>query len=802
MHSRGNGGGISGGTNVRKIGAGERFLVNCGVLLALAGAGAGVWAQSIKPGMGAVPYSGGVTFRVWAPNASAVAVGGDFNAWSGTTLPLVSEGNGNWSRDVVGAVEGQQYKFVITNGAATLWKNDPRAREMTNSTGNSVIRGDTFDWSVYGNAVTLFTDGFEGATFNAAWTRTGTSTWRIAQSTTYKATGTKGCTFDSSVSSTYETSQLTTTVNASNHGALTLTYKVRNVGDETHTQDGVYISNNGTTWTKVDTYPAISPSFTTRTVNLSAAATAAGITPGATFRVRFQQYDNSPLPSDGVAIDDVTIAGKLKSPSFTTPAWNEMVVYEMHVGTLNDTVGGVPGTFDTAVAKLDYLQSMGVNAVKVMPVCEFAGDFSWGYNPAGPFAVESIYGGMNNYKKFINEAHARGIAVVQDVVYNHLGPSDLDMWQFDGWSTGGAGGIFFFQDWRAVTPWGNTRPDYGRGEVRSFLRDNAMMWLQEFRADGLRWDSTVNIRTQNNGGGGDITDGWTLMQYINNEINANVGWKISIAEDLQANDWITKPTGAGGAGFDSQWDSRFVHPIRAAVINGSDAGRDMFAVRDAIASTYNGDAVQRVIYTESHDEVNNGHSRVPEEIWPGNAGSWASKKRSTLGAGLVMTSPGVPMIFQGQEILEDGFWADTDPIDWTKLVTYSGVQTMYRDMIRLRRNWYDTTRGLRGQNTNVYHINNTNKVLGFHRWQNGGAKDDVVVIANFANTSYASYNIGFPRGGTWKVRFNSDWNGYSGDFANTNAYDTTANAGAKDGLSFNGNIGIGPYTLIIMSQDN
>jgi 1,4-alpha-glucan branching enzyme len=334
------------------------------------------------------------------------------------------------------------------------------------------------------------------------------------------------------------------------------------------------------------------------------------------------------------------------------------------------------------------------------------------------------------------------------------------------------------------------------------LRDNAMMWLQEFRADGLRWDSTVNIRTQNNGGGGDITDGWTLMQYINNEINANVGWKISIAEDLQANDWITKTTGAGGAGFDSQWDSRFVHPIRAAVINASDAGRDMFAVRDAIASTYNGDAVQRVIYTESHDEVNNGHSRVPEEIWPGNAGSWASKKRSTLGAGLVMTSPGVPMIFQGQEILEDGFWADTDPIDWTKLTTYSGVQTMYRDLVRLRRNWYDTTRGLRGQTTNVFHINNTNKVIGFHRWQNGGPKDDVVVIANFANTSYASYNIGFPRGGTWKVRFNSDWNGYSGDFANTNAYDTTANAGAKDGLSFNGNIGIGPYTLIIMSQDN
>lgn len=774
----------------------------CSMVLAMALGAGSAWAQSARPGMGAVPYAGGVTFRVWAPNATAAAVAGDFNAWNGTSLPLTSEGNGNWSRDVAGAAEGQQYKFVITNGASTLWRNDPRAREMTNSTGNSVIRGDTFDWSVYGPVVTLVNDGFEGASFDAAWSRTGTSTWRIAQSTTYKAAGAKGCTFDSSASSTYETSRLTRTINGAAYGKLSLSYKVRNVGEESHAADGVHISNNGTTWVKVDSYPAISGVFTTRTVDLSAAAAAAGITPGATFQVRFQQYDNSPLPSDGLAIDDVVITGRAKSPAFTTPAWNESVVYEMHIGTFNDVAGGNPGTFDTAIAKLDALQALGVNVVEVMPLCEFAGDYSWGYNPAGPYSVESIYGAMNNYKKFVNEAHARGIAVIQDVVYNHLGPSDLDMWQFDGWSTSGMGGIYFFQDWRAYTPWGATRPDYGRGEVRTYIRDNAMMWLQEFRADGLRWDSTVNIRTANNGGGGDIADGWSLMQYVNNEINASQGWKMSIAEDLQANDWITKTTGSGGAGFDSQWDSRFVHPIRAAIIEQNDAYRDMWAVRDAVTALYNGDAVQRVIYTESHDEVNNGHSRVPEEIWPGNAGSWASKKRSTLGAGLVMTSPGVPMIFMGQEMLEDGFWADSDPLDWAKATTYAGIQTMYRDLIRLRRNWYDTTRGLRGNNTNFFHVNNTNKVVGFHRWQNGGAKDDVVVVANFANTSYASYNLGFPRGGTWKVRFNSDWNGYSGDFANTSSNDVTANAGAKDGLGFNGNVGVGPYTVIILSQDN
>ncbi len=754
---------------------------------------------STRPGIGAIPYSGGVTFRTWAPNASAVRVGGTFNAFSATANPLANEAGGYWSVDVPGAVEGQEYKFVIVNGS-TLWKNDPRARQMTSSVGNSVIRGSTYDWTVYGPAITLFTDGFESGTFGPSWARTGVSTWRIQTSTNYKATGTRGCTFDSSASSTYATGRLTLTLNAASHGALNLSYKIRNVGDEAHSTDGVYISNNGTTWTKVDSFPAISGSFSTRTVNLSAAAAAAGIVPGAAFRVQWQQYDNSPLASDGVAIDDVTVTGQIFAPSFTAAPWNEMVIYEMHIGTFDDTAGGAPGTFATAINRLNQIRDLGVNAVKVMPVCEFAGDFSWGYNPAHPFAVEGIYGGMNEYKRFISECHARGIAVIQDVVHNHYGPSDLDMWRYDGWFSGSYGGIYFYNDWRAPTPWGDTRPDYGRTEVRQFIRENALVWLNEFRCDGLRWDSTVNIRTQNNGSG-DIPDGWLVMQQANNDIDAAWPGKISIAEDLQNNEWITKDSGAGGAGFDAQWDAQFVHPIRSAIITGTDAARDMFAVRDAITHRYNTDAFERIVYTESHDEVANGHARVPEEIWPGNAGSWSSKKRSTAGAAITMSSPGIPMIFQGQEVLEDTYFQDTDPVDWTKRTTYAGIETMYRDLIRLRRNWYDTTRGLRGQNVNVHHVNNTNKLVAYHRWQNGGVRDDVIVLVNLSNTSYASYNIGFPRAGLWKVRFNSDWNGYSADFANTPSYDTNAASGTKDGMAWNANVGVGPYSVVILSQE-
>ena len=362
-------------------------------------------------------------------------------------------------------------------------------------------------------------------------------------------------------------------------------------------------------------------------------------------------------------------------------------------------------------------------------------------------------------KELIKAAHGRGIAVIFDVVYNHLGPSDLDLWQFDGWHENNQG-------------------------------------------DGLRWDATAYIRNvygNNNDPERDLPEGWELMRRINDEIHSKQPWKISIAEDLRNNEWITKDIGAG---FDAQWDAGFVHPIRSAIISPDDASRNMQAVRDAIDHRYNGDPFQRVIYTESHDEVANGKARVPQEIWPDNPSSYFSRKRSTLGAALVFTSPGIPMIFQGQEFLEDEWFRDTDPIDWAKKEKYKGILNLYRDLIRLRRNWFNNTRGLRGRHVHIHHLNNNDKVIAFHRWENGGPGDDVIVVANMANRSYDNYNIGFPKAELWKVRFNSDWNGYSSDFGNHLSYRTYAHPGSKDGMFFNGNVSIGPYSIIILSQDN
>ena len=192
------------------------------------------------------------------------------------------------------------------------------------------------------------------------------------------------------------------------------------------------------------------------------------------------------------------------SDKFEMASWNELVIYELHVGTFNDAEqrDNEPGRFASVSSRLGYLRKLGVNAIEIMPVAEFAGERSWGYNPAHPFSVELSYGGSAELKKLVKSAHEYGIAVLLDVVYNHFGPSDLDLWRFDGWSEGDGGGIYFYNDHRSETPWGHTRPDYGRGEVRQYIFDNAMMWLDEYRIDGLRLDATEYIRSVDGTGEG------------------------------------------------------------------------------------------------------------------------------------------------------------------------------------------------------------------------------------------------------------------------------------------------------------
>jgi 1,4-alpha-glucan branching enzyme len=155
------------------------------------------------------------------------------------------------------------------------------------------------------------------------------------------------------------------------------------------------------------------------------------------------------------------------------------------------------------------------------------------------------------------------------------------------------------------------------------------------------------------------------------------------------------------------------------VITPEDEHRSLVAIRDALCYRYNDDAFDRVIYSESHDEVASGKARVPQEVNPKDPKGWYSQKRLTLAAAMVFTAPGIPMLFQGQEFLEGEWFRDTVPIDWDQRDEFHGIVRLYRDLIRLRLNRDGFTRGLCGQFTQVHHLHDDRKVLAYHRWDKG-----------------------------------------------------------------------------------
>jgi len=584
--------------------------------------------------MGATITPTGVTFRVWAPHADSVAIKGSFNNWAAESLE--PEQHGNWSIEVQNAKSGDEYKFELSNGENTFDRNDPYAREVTNSIGNSIVCDPhKFDW-----------------------------------------------------------------------------------GDD----------------------------------------------------------------------------------DFKMPPWNELVIYELHVGTFNRDNDDEVGTLDKVTKKLGYLKWLGINAIEIMPVAEFAGDISWGYNPAHIFAVESAYGGPEALRRFVKAAHQHGIAVIMDVVYNHFGPSDLDLWQFDGWSENNKGGIYFYNDWRSSTPWGDSRPDYGRGEVRRFIHDNAMMWLDEYRMDGLRYDMTLFIRSVDGSDEKEIPEGWSLAQWINRDIREHYPDKITIAEDLRTNNAITQDEEHGGANFSSQWDEAFVHPIREAVTRAEDQHRDMHAVADAISHRYNLNAFERVVYTESHDEVANGKKRVPSEIDENDPDGWFARRRAALGAAIVFTSAGIPMIFQGQEFIRPDWFDDANPIDWDEAGEQDKTMRLYRDLIRLRLNKEGHSSGLTGQDTEIFHINNKDKVIAYRRRVLGTDVGEVVVIVNMSHRHWDNYRIGFPKAGNWHVRFDSSSKFYSEDGSEVGIAAVEAVHAPYDWYTHSAGLSIPAYSAIVFSQ--
>ena len=481
--------------------------------------------------------------------------------------------------------------------------------------------------------------------------------------------------------------------------------------------------------------------------------------------------------------------------AFTRPARNAAVIYEMHIGSFTSANGG-HGTFASTRDALPGLADLGVNVIELMPVQDFGGSaIGWGYNPQLYFAPMPDLGTSDDFRALVDRAHALGIAVWIDTVVNHTdGWIHAPLRCFDSPCDGGSNGIYFFPAGTyATTPWG-PRPDYTAPNVATMIVTTIDSWMRELGADGFRFDSVSNIRAID--GQGTVPGGKDLLTSANARVHALGG--LSVAEDLKGYGAITASTTAGGFAFDAQWDG-FGYTLTNVLTQPTDAARDLAQVASALQGTSNGDPFARVLFTEDHDTVGNGGARLPVKIDGANPMSVAARKRAMLGAALLLTSPGVPMLFMGQENAEiQGF---ASPPSTLPAPSPEGlhVRAFYTDMIRLRRNLDGDSGGLVETGVDIVSRNDAAKVIAYRR-HGSTAQGEVLVLANFGSKRYATYDVGTADAKPWRVRVDSDLAKYGSDFTGAAQGTLTPKAGAKDGLGYTLSIALGSYSVVVLTR--
>jgi 1,4-alpha-glucan branching enzyme len=398
---------------------------------------------------------------------------------------------------------------------------------------------------------------------------------------------------------------------------------------------------------------------------------------------------------------------------------NQLVIYELHIGDFSPE-----GTFEGAMQRLDYLAELGVDAIELMPVQEFPGDRSWGYNPAYFFAAESAYGTAEQLKQLVDAAHQRGIGVILDMVFNHTASdSPLNMlYQYDN-------NPYFSTD---GNPWGFPDFNLWADATKRLLKDIQDYWLTEFHVDGFRYDYVEGMRYDGVGG----------MSYIAWAARQTKPYAYLIAEDIVADpSAVVRDTE-----IDASWHWQFTKVLRAQLREGEYQGNeygDLESVLRVIsfAGDGYGDNAQPVNYLESHDE-----ERLIFEVMTNPAIDEAgATRKSMLGAIVLFTAQGVPMLYSGQEF---GAHApktiDVSKLPWEYLDSDAGrtLRNHYASLAYLRH----TQGALQTNNFKPLLIDPERNVIAFHRWNGSGS--DVVVAINLSPADQR-VAIDFPRAGVW-----------------------------------------------------
>ncbi|WP_427004090.1 alpha-amylase family glycosyl hydrolase [Pseudarthrobacter sp. H2] len=488
----------------------------------------------------------------------------------------------------------------------------------------------------------------------------------------------------------------------------------------------------------------------------------------------------------------------------------DLVVYELHVGSLG--FGRTEsGKLSDAMELVQYLDDLGVNAVELLPMSETSGTLSWGYGDTHHFVIESSSGGRDKYKHFVRECHRHGIAVIQDVVYNHFdSTADRAEWEYD--SNLPAENIYYWYEGRSSdyrNPDGSPNPRGGYLEngssgwapryweepVRQLFISSAAEFIEEFHVDGLRVDLTSAIHGNNR----QLANGWEISrvnlagQQLLREWSRTLRMirptVMLIAEDHSGWGAVTEPPDVDGLGFDSTWYADFYHDLigdadraagKARLLKEAGYGHDDPLAMSRFADSLWHTRQNKVAYHESHDEAGNDDGSLRTSKAAVNdaplfgATRDAAEARSRVAAGLAILSAGTPMFFMGEEIVAqklckyNNISVSKEDLHGERTGLGATMFRFYQDVIRLSRE----NRAVRSREIDVLHACDPSRVIAFTR--NEGTSR-LLVVASLNNRPFPDgyiieSDVHRLQPGMWKEIFNSDSSLYGGtDLGNFSA---------------------------------
>jgi 1,4-alpha-glucan branching enzyme len=539
---------------------------------------------------------------------------------------------------------------------------------------------------------------------------------------------------------------------------------------------------------------------------------------------------------------------------FQPPPFNNLIIYELHIGTFfavdranRDRRATRGGQYLDVLDRVEHLRDLGINAIELLPIHEFASPISRGYDGIDLFSPEMDYGetdagelahyltkvnrllrnrgarelqlaemrpSINQLKILIDVCHLYGLAVLVDVVYNHAGSAVKEqtsgLWFFDEMPRGNPNDSLYFTDQDHTGPvfafWegGDNNPTR---DVQGFLINNARFFLEEYKADGIRYDQVTVI---------DQHGGWFFAQRLAEKAREVDRRKAHVVEFWLGDRFKGVVSPPRGLGFDATWHDGLRDTLRRMIAQAA-GGRDAHVQLGELAgrlqhAVFNFPFRWQVVeYLESHDVIDVEHGdrqpRIPKLADFDNPHSWYATSRSRAAAGLLLTAPGMPMLFMGQEFLEDKFWSDNETAHPGHLIYWDGLafnKTMkdyfqfMKELIWLRRRHP----ALRGESINVFHVHEDNRIIAFHRWIEGAGRD-VVVICSLNESTFWSYDVGFPQAGPWLEVFNSDvYENWVNPWTAGNRGGILAGSEGRHGLPSSASLVIPANSMLVFARDH